>query len=246
MISLIFGIPLWANAGFLSDLTTMVLGTEVTATEIPTIENNNDNIHNSQTIPLLESSINPDLKNINKEDNTTIIQNGSFIYSDSSFGTDVKVEKSPLSNKINIYTVKKGDTLSEIAELFDISTNTIRWENNISGQKISIGQKLNILPVTGVKHIVKRGDTIEGIANKHDAITKDILIFNGLSKKDIIRVRDIIFVPNGIIKSNITKSRTFASSSKKIYSNTKIQTGYYLRPVSGRIKIGRASCRERV
>ena len=133
-----------------------------------------------------------------------------------------------------VYTVKKGDTLSEIAESFDISMNTIRWENNISGGAISIGQKLNILPVTGVKHIVKSGDTISKIAVKYEAETEDILIFNDIAKGDVLKKGDIIFVPNGIIKTvAVTKTTSSGSSQTTVSSNTKVTSGYYLRPVSG-------------
>lgn len=66
--------------------------------------------------------------------------------------------------------------------------NTIRWENNISGQKISVGQKLNIFPnFIGVRHIVKSGDTVAKIADKYDADAEDISIFNDISDRDILK-----------------------------------------------------------
>jgi murein DD-endopeptidase MepM/ murein hydrolase activator NlpD len=242
IISIAVGIPLWANASFFSDVTTTVFGgRQVQANETTdSSENSNSVVHNSQTIPLLETSINPDLKNTNEPEDIIIGQDGSFIESDWFFRTDANLnsEKSPLSDQISVYTVKEGDTLSEIAEKFDISINTIRWENNISSQKISIGQKLNILPVTGVKHIVKSGDTISKIADKYEAETEDILIFNDILKGDVLKQGDIIFVPNGIIKPVVLKSTSSSSSSGSSYttsSNTKVQSGYYMRPVSGRI-----------
>ncbi len=42
------------------------------------------------------------------------------------------------------YTVKKNDTLSQIAESFGVSLSTIRSLNNISGSRIYAGQKLKI------------------------------------------------------------------------------------------------------
>ncbi|MFA5773486.1 MAG: M23 family metallopeptidase [Candidatus Paceibacterota bacterium] len=237
-ISLIAGTPLMVNAGFFSDVTTTVFGGEqVQANETTdSPESSNNVVHNSQTIPLLETSINPDLKNTNKSEDIVIVQNDSFIYNDGLSEIDVSLlnlEKSPLSDQINVYTVKEKDTLSEIAEKFNISTNTIRWENNISGQTISVGQKLNILPVTGVKHIVKSGDTISKIADKYEAEIEDITIFNGISNGDTLKLGDIIFVPNGIIKSVV--SQPTSSGSGKIVSNTKVQSGYYIRPAPGPI-----------
>jgi len=188
-------------------------------------------IHNSQNMPLIQtSSINPDVKNITDED--IIIQDDSFIYNNGPIGVDVSYEKSPISDKMYVYTVQKGDTLSEIAELFDISTNTIRWENKISGEKISVGQKLNILPVTGVRHTVQKGDTIVKIANKYEAEAEDIYIFNDLTNESILKIGDIIFVPNGIISQPVVSvAKTTSSGSKS--SNIKVDSGYYARPVSG-------------
>jgi len=133
-----------------------------------------------------------------------------------------------------VYPVESGDTLSEIAEKFNTSVNTIRWENNISSQKISVGQKLNIFPdFVGVRHIVKSGDTISKIADKYDAIAEDISIFNDISNGDVLKKDTIVFVPNGIIKPVVSKSTPSSGSSYAISSNTKIQSGYYMRPALG-------------
>jgi len=230
-ISLIASTPLLVDASFFSDIASMVLGTKVNADETA-LPDSDIVVHNSQTIPLLESSVNPDLKNTNEPEDIIIVQDDSFIYSNGLSGTDINIEKSPLSDQIIIYTVEKGDTLSEIAESFDVSMNTIRWENNISGQTISIGQKLNILPMTGIKHIVKSGDTISKIATKYEAETEDILIFNDISNGNALKQGDIVFVPNGIIKPVIV-SKPSSGTGKIIVSNTKVQSGYYVRPVSG-------------
>ncbi len=43
---------------------------------------------------------------------------------------------------INIYTVKKGDTLSAIAKKFSSNVKTLMSKNSLSNSKLSIGQKL--------------------------------------------------------------------------------------------------------
>ena len=191
-----------------------------------------ENSQNSQNMPLLETSVNPDLKNSLETDSGIIVQN-DFIYSDGLTIPDVKFEKSTLSDKINVYTVAPGDTLSEIAEAFDVSTNTIRWENDISGQTIAVGDKLNILPVTGVKHIVKSGDTVSKIADKYEAETEDILIFNDIATGVGLKKGDIIFVPNGIIKPVVVKTKPTTSHTTPNISSTPVTSGYYMRPAAG-------------
>lgn len=227
LVSLIASVPTTANAGFFNDLMTSVIGQKTQAAD-----KDNTSGQNSQTIPLLETSIDPDMNNNKPNEDVVIDNNEALQATEIPFFIDAKYEKSSVSDKIYVYTVEEGDTLSQIAETFDVSVNTIRWENNLSGQSIKVGQKLNILPVTGVKHIVKKGDTIGGIANKYDAESEDIYIFNDISSKDTLKQGDIIFVPNGIIKAVVSKGPSGGSSSS---SNTKVASGYYLRPVSGRV-----------
>lgn len=221
--------PQQVNAGFFSSITNLFIGSQVQASE-KEIPQADGAIHNSQTIPLLESSIDPDMKNMKETPVVTIIEDEALSSTDFFIGSGLE---SVSTGGITVYEVQKGDTLSQIAEDFDVSVNTIRWENNISGQSIRVGQKLNILPVTGVKHIVKKGDTLGGIANKYDADLEDMLVFNGLSKEEKLKVGDIIFVPNGVIKATVSKIKTPSGSSSNTYSNTTVPTGYYIRPAVG-------------
>ena len=231
-ISFVAGTPLLVDASFFSDLTATVFGGgQVQADEVtPSSDTNSQNVGIIGT-----ESVNPDIKNTPPATDPIIGQDGSFVESNETMvlPPGVNFEKSTLSDQIMVYTVQEGDTLSEIAEDFDISTNTIRWENNISGQTISVGQKLNILPMTGVKHIVKSGDTISGIANKYEADAGDILIFNDILEGGVLKQGDIIFVPNGIIKPVVLKSTSTSPSNYTPPSNTKVQSGYYMRPAPG-------------
>ncbi len=190
-----------------------------------------DIISNSQTMPLLEVSNNPNIKKTKNIQEIKIIENQALSPNDGFGGVGLE---NISTGGIVTYTVKKGDTLSQLAEDFDISVNTIRWENNISGQKIKIGQKLNILPVTGVKHIVKNGDNLGKIANKYDAVLNDILVYNGIDRKNTLHKGDILLIPNGIIKT-IKSKRKYYRSSKTYHSNVSVKKGYYIRPTRGRI-----------
>ncbi len=138
------------------------------------------------------------------------------------------------TNGISIYIVKEGDTLSQIAELFDVSINTIKWENNI-GNTLKIGQELRILPVSGVMHTIKKGDTFSKIATKYGVEVEDITIFNNIDSTKLT-VGKKIMVPNGV-KDNLSSSKNktikHSNYSKKIGGNA--QSGYYQRPSAGKI-----------
>jgi LysM repeat protein len=231
--SFAFGTPSSVSANTFTDVADWLLGKDASAST-SIIETSSTTPNSSiMDLSISESSINPDKKNIDESENMIIVQEDSLIYSDGLYIPDAKFEKSSLSDQISVYTVESGDTISEIAELFNVSVNTIRWENNISGQTISVGQKLNILPVTGVKHVVKSGDTLSKIADKYDAELEDVSVFNGILKGDSLKQGDIIFIPNGIIKPVVVKPTKPSGSNNTVISNTKVQSGYYLRPTSG-------------
>ncbi|OHA14246.1 MAG: hypothetical protein A3G49_06920 [Candidatus Sungbacteria bacterium RIFCSPLOWO2_12_FULL_41_11] len=99
---------------------------------------------------------------------------------------------------IFVYEVQLGDTLSSIASSFEVTVNTILWANDISNSgRIKIGDKLIILPVSGVRHEIKKGDTVSGIAKRYDGNIADIMVFNGLSSGEDLVVGEIIIIPDG-------------------------------------------------
>lgn len=80
-------------------------------------------------------------------------------------------------DKVVAYVVQKGDTLSTIAEKFGISEDTIRWENDLTSDDITVGDELRILPVTGILHKVVKGESVYTIAKKYDTNPQGIVDF---------------------------------------------------------------------
>lgn len=106
-------------------------------------------------------------------------------------------------NEIESYTVQPGDTVSTIAAQFSVSIDTILWENNLGPfDYIKPGQKLSILPTTGVSYKVKSGDTLLKIAQKYNVDAEQILEFNKLSGFSNIALGQILIVPGGRIIYN--------------------------------------------
>lgn len=105
------------------------------------------------------------------------------------------------SNKIIIeYLVESGDTVSSLAERFNVSASTILWANNLSkNSSLKIGQKLVIPPVSGVIHQVRAGDTVSEIAQRYKTKAQNILAFNELSSESDIYPGDTLIVPDGIM-----------------------------------------------
>lgn len=97
------------------------------------------------------------------------------------------------------YEVKSGDTLSGVAQEFNVSVNTIKWANDLSGETVRPGDTLNILPVTGVSHTVKSGDTLASVAKKYNAEQQAILDypFNDIGDDFKLQVGQVIIIPEG-------------------------------------------------
>ncbi len=195
---------------------------------------NNDKLPtaNSQTIPLLEATLNPDANSARGGGDITIVNNNALLSDSGPLGTIADLEEVKLNqDQISIYVIRKGDTLSEIAEMFRVSVNTIRWANDLSlGEQIKIGQTLIILPVTGVQYTVKKGDTIKTIAKKFNGDIDEILQFNNLALNDTLNEGQVIIIPSGDYSE--PEQQTPSAPKPKISSGP-TYAGYYLRPIDG-------------
>ncbi|OGY45238.1 MAG: hypothetical protein A3J62_02675 [Candidatus Buchananbacteria bacterium RIFCSPHIGHO2_02_FULL_38_8] len=101
-------------------------------------------------------------------------------------------------DEIVYYTIQLGDTISEIAEKFGVTSNTILWENNLTAYSIiRPGDKLAILPTAGIRHTVVKGDNIEKIAKKYSIDGEAIIEANKLASADDIQIGEKLIIPGG-------------------------------------------------
>ncbi len=106
----------------------------------------------------------------------------------------------PASHTITSYNVQPGDTLSQIATKFGITSNTIRWANNLAdADSLTPGQALKILPVTGVLYTVQAGDTTASIAARYQANDAQLAEYNDADVKGLTPGQQII-IPDGQIQ----------------------------------------------
>jgi LysM repeat protein len=136
--------------------------------------------------------------------------------------------RKPGSDQISIYVVHKGDTISDIAKMFDVSVNTIKWGNNMTSNTLKVGETLVILPVSGIKYTVVKGDTLAGIAKKYKGDIDEIIAYNDLEKGSTLAAGSIIIIPDGEI--TVSSSGTYTSSGS---TGLKEYAGYFMRPISG-------------
>jgi murein DD-endopeptidase MepM/ murein hydrolase activator NlpD len=105
-----------------------------------------------------------------------------------------------IRDKVIAYEVQPGDSLSSIAQKFQISIATILWENSIGlNSYLHPGDKLRILPVSGLVHTIKKGDNLKKIASLYEVKIEDIAKFNKLKAdgSDLVAGESIL-IPNGV------------------------------------------------
>lgn len=185
---------------------------------------------NSQRMALLEAPVSP-FNSIGGGE-ITIIDGTTLIADSGPSGNQGDILRE--SGQISVYVVKEGDSLSQIAQMFDVSVNTIRWGNDIKNNTITPGQTLVILPISGVRHTIKSGDTLDKIAKTYSGDLEEILAYNNLKKDSKLEVGQTLVIPGGVIQQT-TKSATPSSkpAPRNQGSSAPAYEGYYMRPIAG-------------
>ena len=88
---------------------------------------------------------------------------------------------------IELYIVKAGDTLYNIAKKYQILWQDLMKLNNMTDTKISIGKQL-IVPgnADNIQYSVEKGDTLNSIASKFNTTVDDLMQKNDLINTDVI------------------------------------------------------------
>lgn len=109
------------------------------------------------------------------------------------------------------YVTVNGDSIASLAAKFNVSADSIRWSNNLSGNNVAAGIKLVIPPVNGIVYTVKSGDTPSSIANRYSADEGQVIALND-AEINGLQPGDQIIIPNGRIAPVVTYS-SFSSYS---------------------------------
>ncbi len=219
------------NAGVLSFINGILGGSDAMATEAPTPKKDN-----SQNIPLLEAALNTDPNPSKSTGDLAVVDNTALETTTGPNGTANEVEqKSQSADTVSIYTVRAGDSLSAIANMFGVSSNTILWANNLKSSKdIKEGDQLIILPISGLKYTVKKGDTLKSIAAKYHGDVDEIVTFNNLDTSVGLNVGDTIIIPDGDASDDSSNSQSGSKgSSKPTPAPSKSAVGYFIKPIKG-------------
>jgi murein DD-endopeptidase MepM/ murein hydrolase activator NlpD len=167
------------------------------------------------------------------------------------FHAPVPITNAPKRTRREVaqYTVQPGDNVSSIADHFEVSADSILWANGKledNPDMLSVGQVLNIPPVSGVLHLVQNGETMRSIADKYKTkkLNTDALVQNTINlefnqeRHDlkgpdyILTANQYLMVPGG---SKPYQPRIVSAYSGPIPATAARGTGSFGWPVSGRI-----------
>lgn len=102
---------------------------------------------------------------------------------------------------VTSYTTVAGDTVGLLAARFNISSDTIKWANNLTTDTLLPGKVLRILPVNGVLYTVRAGDTIDSIATRYGVDKTRLVLYNDLDVSGVVPNTSII-LPSGVLPGN--------------------------------------------
>lgn len=166
------------------------------------------------------------------EESTAVVNQADTVITEQSIteSTEQVVAKPQIVNTalkskkdIKKYSVIAGDTVSSIAQANGVTSESIRWSNDLSADSVAVGREIVIPPVTGIVYTVKQGDTIDSIASKFKANKDQLTKFNDAEVAGLV-VGEQIVVPDGKIEVVVRAPRAsttavggFAFGSAAVY-----------------------------
>lgn len=173
-----FMYPNTASASFFGDILDTIVGNTTQAAPLPV------NPNNSQTVPLLESNLTPELKNtVTDLSQGTVGEQAIETIEGVNDGRDIV--KYATTASIRKYVVKKGDSIDSIARKLKVSKDTIAYAADLDkGESLKAGQVLAIIPVDVPVEKNDKADKIE----KVEKVDKTKQIVEKTDKKKEIAV----------------------------------------------------------
>ncbi|MDQ3159276.1 MAG: LysM peptidoglycan-binding domain-containing protein [bacterium] len=103
-----------------------------------------------------------------------------------------------LSSRADIiaHVVVKGEDVGDLAEKYGITSDTIKWSNELTGNDLSVGDTIYISPVDGLLYKVKSNDTIGSIVSTFQSNKEKFIAINDLEAGNL-PVGERVIIPDG-------------------------------------------------
>ncbi len=227
----LYSLPNKAQANFFANL----FGGNASASVVPPEVIEDKNLQNMSLLQASAISVFQTNKKEQIDQNVDLNIVSDTALSPVVLSTGIATEQ-PSMEDISVYVVKSGDSLGAIAKMFNVSSETILWANDMKkGDSIKEGMVLVILPISGAKHTVAKGETLSSIAKKYNADIYEIISFNGFEENYKPKIGEEIIIPNAeIVDTKPAQSSNTKPSSQSKPSNTSSASSsgaYFINPV---------------
>lgn len=160
-----------------------------------------------------------------------VLDGSALMPQEGPAGTPIEIEESAKSTQISTYIVRPGDNLSSIADMFDVTVNTIVWANDLPNTRaIKPGQELVILPVPGIRYTVKKGGSLRDIVKKYGGDLDEAARYNGVDPDEILAEGSVVTIPGGEMEAPKAAPVRAATSIVRGASGPSY-VGYYAHPI---------------
>ncbi|MFC2119454.1 LysM peptidoglycan-binding domain-containing protein [Bacteroidota bacterium] len=178
------------------------------------------------------------------------------IFTNSPIAEENETNTSTTNANVNYYKIKSGDTIGEIAELYNVRASDIRKWNGISGNKIVAGKTLKIYSNSYngkkdnkttktssgnyVNYTIKKGDNLGAIAENYGVSASDLRKWNGMSDSKIIAGNNLKIYTNSTTQKKVSTTNTVKSDD---YSYHRVKRGETISQISEKYKVSISSIR---
>ncbi len=129
----------------------------------------------------------------------TALFDGPRILEDGTMLLPAAVDLNILDGRahVQIHVVQKGQTLAQIAKLYNIGLMDVVWSNRLpSTSNPPAGRRLKIPDTKGYVHVVAEHETLKSIANASRVSLTKIMSYNGLRSSDVV-LGMVLVLPGG-------------------------------------------------
>lgn len=124
----------------------------------------------------------------------------------------------------SIYIVKKGDTLSQIANDYNTTVTKLYEINNLAPNSVIKEDDKLIIPLEDERlfdyYTIKQGDSLYKIATLYQVDVSSLAALNGIDNDDYIYPEQTILIPKENVDFYVTRnSDTINTVSDKLYNS---------------------------
>ena len=110
----------------------------------------------------------------------------------------------PLSATAATITVQSGETLSDIADRYGVSTRQLMRQNGLrNADHVEAGSRLEVpgprVSAGPGRHRVQPGDTLDDIAARYRVSSRDLMLVNGLRNANHVEVGQTLKLPSNAV-----------------------------------------------